>query len=525
LSHIGQTIAEPVRAPEGGFLALMRYRNYALLWTGQLISQTGDRFHWVAISLWVYAQTGSALSVSYAIMALTVGPALVGLFAGAFVDRFDKRRILIYSDIVRAVLVLAIPSLMRFGLVWVYADLFLISIASAFFRPAMFAAIPQSLPRSRLLQANAFFASMDTSTEVFGPILAGLIIVHRGYSAALYIDALSYVLSALLVRGLRLGTNAPSSESLANRSAPKTLEAIREGFRYIRNDGVQVALLAFLLASYWVAGLNSLRTALAKGVLSISDGQFGWLQSFEGIGFVVASLLLGWYGGRIFKGQAIVLSYALWALAAAAIGLSTNYVMLLGATFWVGFSNMIVFVGVTTIIMERTPSDKIGRVVTTRQVFVALIRVVALVGFGWIADSFGIREAIVLMAGISLAGTVGAAIRYPALWRYSLGRLRPLVDKSEANGPILAENGATGIVKRFLEGQTSPEFVVSEQKSLSFVTSIITIAGLLLLFATLPLEALGLVVAIAGAVVAAVVVRFAGRRFRPSSGDPEILGS
>jgi DHA3 family macrolide efflux protein-like MFS transporter len=91
----------------------MRYRNYALLWTGQLISQTGDRFHWVAISLWVYAQTGSALSVSYAITALMVGPALVGLVAGAFVDRFDKRKILISADLGRAILVFAIPNLMK----------------------------------------------------------------------------------------------------------------------------------------------------------------------------------------------------------------------------------------------------------------------------------------------------------------------------------------------------------------------------------------------------------------------------
>ena len=87
-------LTDPTEKDQSGIRALFRHRNYAVLWLGQLVSQTGDRFHWVAISLWVYASTGSALSVSYAITALLVGPAVVGVFAGAIVDRLDRRKIL-----------------------------------------------------------------------------------------------------------------------------------------------------------------------------------------------------------------------------------------------------------------------------------------------------------------------------------------------------------------------------------------------------------------------------------------------
>ncbi len=524
MSHVSQAATEPVREAEGGFLALMRYRNYALLWTGQLVSLAGDRFHWIAISLWVYAQTGSALSVSYAMMALMVGPAVVGVFAGALVDRLDRRKILIYGDLVRAVLVFAIPDLMDRGIVWVYVDLFLVSAASAFFRPAMLAAIPQSVPKDRLLQANAFFASMDTSTEIFGPALAGLVIAGVGYAAAIYVDAFSYVISAIFVSALRLGRAEPADGTEDRGQASGVLKSIREGLRYIRDDRIQVSLLAHLLGGFWVAGLTSLQTPMAKGVLAISDQQFGWFQSIWGIGFVSASLLLGWYGGRIPKGLTIVFAYLLWALAAGMMGLSANYGMLVVTGFWVGFANILVFVNAATVMMEYTPPDRIGRVVTTRQVLVALMRVTALLGFGWLADAFSVRAAILAMASISFIGTLGAAIRFPTLRRYRVEDA-PTATKARAGiGEAVAATMSPGIVTRFLDTHTDPQFIISEQRWLNAASLLIVGMGWLVLLTILPVKALGIGAATAGTIAVATLARSIGRRLRAPSGGHERSG-
>ena len=503
----------------GGFLALMRHRNYGLLWSGQLISQVGDRFHWVAISLWVYAQTGSALSVSYAITALLVAPALVGFYAGTVVDRLDRRRILIAADLVRAGLVAAIPWLMQQGIAWVYLDLLLISSASAFFRPAMFAAIPQSVPKPRLLQANAFFASMDSSTEVFGPALAGLVVAKYGYASAMYIDAVSYLVSTLFVSGLSLPRPEPSASDAQAAARPGTLQSIREGLRYIRGDRVQVALLGFLVAGFWVAGLNSLQTPLAKGVLGITDDQFGWFQSIWGVGFIGASLLLGWYGARFPKGHAIVFAYLLWAVAAGVMGLSPNYGVLVVTGFWVGFANMLLFVNVSTIMMEHTPPDKIGRVITTRQVVVALMRVIALLGFGWLADAIGVRPAILMMAGVSFVGTLVAVMRFPELWRYR----SPLAPSPEEGVVVRRPAGAgpLGPVIRYLETHTDSEFVVAEQQWLNAASLLIIGVGWLALLVTMPAEAVGIAVAIAGA----FLVRVAAGRLKPVLEERERRGA
>jgi MFS family permease len=479
------TATQPAAESQGGFLALMRHRNYALLWTGQLISHLGDRFHWVAISLWVYAQTGSALSVSYAIVALMVAPALVGLFAGAVADRYDRRRIMIVTDLLRAVLVAAIPALMPRGLPWVYGALFLMSAASAFFRPAMWAAVPQAVPRDRLLQANAYFASLESAVEVAGPALAGLLIMRFSYAAAMYVDAVSYLVSAVFVAGLRLAPVAGHRSGMAVEGPKGILASIREGLRYVRGDRIQVALLAFLFLGQWVVGLSSLQTPLAKGEVGISDHQFGWFQSVWGAGFVAASVTAAWLGGRVPKGQAIVLGYLLWALAVATMAFSVNLGMLVVTGFWVGFANILVFVNVSTILMEHTPSDKLGRAITVRQIGVAVVRASALLGFGWLADLFGVRETILAMAGLALAGTIVATLRFPALWRYSSAsnRLAPR-SYDRPHFPLLqqlVEPSISGVVLRLAGAHIDQEFAHNEQRWLNAACLTIVAFGWLVL--------------------------------------------
>lgn len=498
----------------------MRHRNYALLWTGQLISNVGDRFHFVAISLWVYAKTGSALPVTYAMIALLAGSAVVGPFAGALVDRLDRRKILIYGDLARAALVFALPDLMEWGLAWVYLALFLVSIATAFFRPAMFAAIPHSVPKDRLLQANALFASMSQSTEVFGPPLAGLTIAWRDYPAAIYLNALSFLVSAIFVSALRLPEPVPTTSGPNVGSVQRTFESIRTGLRYVRGDTVQVALLALVLGGFWVIGMNSLQTPLAKGVIGATDRQFGWFQGIWGTGFVVGSLLLGWFGTSLPRGRTIIFGYLLWAIATGAMGLSVNYGMLVITGFWVGFANMLVFVNVATLMMEYTPSNTIGRAITTRQVLVAVVSVISMLAFGWLADSSGIRAAVVTMASVSFVGALAATVRFPVLWRYGVQS----VPTEQSAGAISRETTLgrfPGGVARFLEAHIAPDLPRPGQQTLNAAVLLIVGFGWLALVVTLPLQALGLLAVVGGTLVIARVAHSIGRRLRAQLGRHE----
>jgi MFS family permease len=386
----------------------MRNRNYALLWSGQLVSEMGNRFHWIAVSLWVYSLTNSAAAISLAISSMFVGGLLVSLWAGVLVDRFDRRRILIVADLVRAVLVLAIPSLIQVNIWLVYLDLALISVATAFFRPASFAVIPATVPRSSLLTANSLFSAMDTGTEMVGPFLAGLLAEAVGYAPLLYLDAGTYAFSALCVG---LMTVTPVSQTGLTGLKHRSLwEGVTEGLRYIRRDSLQWGLFILIVPATLVgSGLNALQTPLAKGVIGLTDAQFGTFNSVWGVGFLVASILLGWYGAILGRGTLIFVGYFLGFAATALMALSANFQHLLITAFAVGFSNTMYYVGLGTILMEHTPSAFRGRVISTRQLAIALVRVAAPLAFGTLAERVGVRDAILAMAITGAVGT-GAVI-------------------------------------------------------------------------------------------------------------------
>ena len=440
-----------------GFAGLMRNRNYALLWSGQLVSEMGNRFHWIAVSLWIFSLTRSVAAVSLAISSMFVGGLLVGLWAGVFVDRLNRKAILILSDLIRGILVALIPILIDMNLWFVYLDLALVSVATAFFRPAIFAVMPQVVQRRDLLPANSFFTAMDTGTEVLGPVVAGFLAQSYGYAPLLYIDALTYIFSALCILFMSVGSGLRERVNFHVRTV---WNGVVDGLRYIRRDELQRALFVLIFPATLVgAGLNALQTPLAKGEIGITDAEFGTFQSIWGMGFVVASLLLGWYGGQFRKSRIILGGYYLGFVATALMGVSGGLNTLLLTAFVIGFSNTLYYVGLGTVLMEYTPADLVGRVVSTRQVALASARVISPLVFGAIAGVTGIRPSIILMAALGAIGTTGAILMYPSVrqfdreWRAVRGRtssfLKSITEPLDADfeeGPQRLMNGVAILV-------------------------------------------------------------------------------
>ncbi|MDR7476009.1 MAG: MFS transporter, partial [Armatimonadota bacterium] len=434
-------------------------RNYALLWWGQLVSEVGNRFHWVAVSLWVYSVTGSAGSVSLAVASMFVGSLLVGPWAGVLVDRWDRRKILVVSDLARGVLVALIPPLMGISIWLVYADLVLISVATAFFRPAMFAVVPTVVGRKDLLAANSFFAAMETGTEIFGPALAGVLALAQGYSFLVYLDAGSYFVSALCMMGLRFPLD--QSQPATMPGAPLTAEVLK-GLRYIRDERLQWQLFLLIFPSVLVgAGLNALQTPLAKGEVGINDAQFGTFQSVWGVGFLVASLLLGWFGHGIPRSLLIVGGFLLGSIVAAGMGLSRSFETLLLSAFAVGFANTLNYVGVATVLMQVTPKHILGRVISLRQTALSAIRVLAPLFFGLLADLIGVRESILLMALVGTAGTAVVAFGMRYMWDMDLR--------------VFGSSWSATWVR--LVGSYSPEFDRVDQVRLNVLTVFLLVLG------------------------------------------------
>ncbi|NJN54115.1 MAG: MFS transporter [Anaerolineae bacterium] len=233
-------------------------RNFRLLWLGQAISTFGDKFSEIAIPILVYSITGSALQLGLAFLTQTVAALLFGLFAGVMADRWNRQHTMIWSDVIRAILVFAllvVPLLsasITTQLLILYGLSFAIAAVKQFFLPAKIATIPDTVHESQLMAANSLDQSTMTLVGFLGFAAAGLMVERLGAQTAFMIDGLTFFVSALCIVLMRLPLAETSGEA---SSKPAVLSGIRAGFVHvwsvpILRGTVLISLVAPLALGY-----------------------------------------------------------------------------------------------------------------------------------------------------------------------------------------------------------------------------------------------------------------------------------
>ncbi len=177
--------------------SVFRHRNFTLMWTGQLVETIGCALTSLAASILVYRITnGSAWSVGLMLMATAAPSLLVGLVAGVFVDRYDRRKIMITADLIRAGLVCLIPLLVPQGIAWLYVIVILTCTVGQFFDPAWESLLPEVAPDEELAAANSLMAVSSFGSTAIGFAASGLIAAKYPIEYAFYLNAVSYLFSA-----------------------------------------------------------------------------------------------------------------------------------------------------------------------------------------------------------------------------------------------------------------------------------------------------------------------------------------
>src|SRR5512143_1196559 len=223
--------------------AVLRRRNFALMWTGQLVSTVGSALTSLAASIYVYRATdGSALSVGLMLMATAAPSLLVGLVAGVFVDRYDRQRIMIIADLIRAVLVVAIPFLVPHGIGWLYGIVMLTSAIGQFFDPAYESVVPEVAPDEELAAANSLIAVSSFGSTAIGFALSGLIASRFPIEYAFYLDGISFLFSAACVLLLRIR----KLDVTGTTSVAVVINNLKSGLNYLFKSPVLRSV--FLLA-------------------------------------------------------------------------------------------------------------------------------------------------------------------------------------------------------------------------------------------------------------------------------------
>jgi DHA3 family macrolide efflux protein-like MFS transporter len=268
-----------------------------LLWSGRLISQLGDRTYGIALAWWVLQKTGSASAMGL-VMALSLLPEIVvGLFAGPFIDRWDRRTILVVTDLLRGLAVLGVTALQASGALTVggvAVAAVSISLASAFFNPASQAIIPQVVPESGLSRANSLHQMTNGLTMVAGPLLGAVAVGALGFTWAFAGNALSFFASGLLESGL----SPPGPR--AGAGSASLLEELREGLVFLWTRKPLLAVIAVIGVAhfFWGSFMVGL-PLLAKELTGDGVRNLGMLQTAIGVGLVVGAAAAGVGTGQV----------------------------------------------------------------------------------------------------------------------------------------------------------------------------------------------------------------------------------
>jgi len=263
-------------------------------WVGQTISNLGSSFTLFALPLLVFKLTGSPLNLGL-ITAFEFLPYLFfGLILGAWVDRVDRRRMMIATDVARAVVIASIVVLAGLDMLavwWIYAVGFINSTLKICFDAGEFAAIPSLVGSDDLIKANGLIQASYSAALFFGPLMAGALLAVAPIQTVLLFDALSFLASALMLALVRSSFNTTGG-------GEETLTSLRqdvvEGLRYVlshpilRNISIMMALINFLAAT-----TQTQLVLFAKERFGASDAQVGFLYSAGALGIVVLSLAAG----------------------------------------------------------------------------------------------------------------------------------------------------------------------------------------------------------------------------------------
>ena len=405
-----------VEGRAGSGWELLATRNLGLLFSGQTISQIGDSMNKVALLWFVYALTGSAFKMTVIGLLQTIPPLVFGPLIGVYLDRVKKKPVMIWVDLIRTGLVILIPLLYATGsltLERLYVLVFATSIVSTVFGPALASAVPLLVPRAQLTAANALIQGTANIGLLIGPAICGVGIAMVGAHNVLYLDAATFLVSAICLMPIRLHeTLQPRERQVGGITI---IQDLLVGFRFVFVQHRPVLLLMFTatLYSLGASAFVFLLPVFATQLLDASSVELGWLWSSLGIGMLAASAWLTRIKQGDFQNRLRLISAALavGAVAVCVLGVLEAPVMAALLIVVFGGSTAVFTPIVWAMLQELTPEHLLGRVFTTFSTGAMASAMAGMATFGWIADTAGPAASLVGIGLLLLStATVAAAI-------------------------------------------------------------------------------------------------------------------
>lgn len=355
-------------------------RNFAVLWAGQALSTLGDTVFSTTLVVWIAAQLArnqpwAPLAVSGVVLAAAIPALVIGAVAGVFVDRMEKRRLMLAMDSMRALIVgalilvtgaipLSLAPSGRLPLSWIlgaiYAVVFLVNVADQFFSSALLVFISDLVPEEEQAKAMGLRQAAVSFASIVGPALAAPLFIAFGAQWALLIDALSFVVSFMTIAAVR---SPRAATHIVSAERANFAREWREGLRFFVHNRVLMTLLgAMSVAVTGAIALETLNVFFTTDTLHAPISLYGFLGAAFGIGAIAGATLAGLFAERVGVGRTFWLCLLLAGVVVVVLSRVATFGLALPLFALIGLLITGVNVAVGPLLLRATPRELLGRV-------------------------------------------------------------------------------------------------------------------------------------------------------------------
>jgi len=412
------------------FREVLKNRNFFLLWTGQIISQLGDRLGQMALIAFVYQRSpGSTLQIAK-ILSFTIIPVfIIGPLAGVYVDRWDRRRTMYVCDFMRSLLVLMIPLFLFYSknLAPIYLIIFIAFSIGRFFVPAKLSIIPDLVDNQSLLVANTLINTSGMIAAVLGFGISGVLVEKFGADRGFYLNALTFLVSGSFIFLISKKFVARMSFEELGKDIVEVIRKsvfteIKEGVLYfIRKKDIRFT--AGIIFALWSAlgAVYVVVIVFVQKALHSATKDLGLLVMFLGIGLFLGSLIYGKFGQRISHYKVIfmclVASGIMLVIFALGIYYYPNFIVAAFLALCLGLIIAPIMIASNTIIHKVSDNEMLGKIFSSLEIVMHLGFLTFMFISSILAEKFSHVLILVVVGGLlSVLGLVSLVFNRKVAW-------------------------------------------------------------------------------------------------------------
>lgn len=380
------------------------WKNPLLLVFGIGVSNIGNWIYFVAINLLVLKLTGSAAAIAGLFIIRPLAILVTNTWAGTVIDRINKRKLMIYIDLIRGVLIGAIPFFT--SMVPIYIIMFLTNVAGAFFAPTSETYIAKLVPPEKRKRFNSIFSFTTSGAMLLGPSVSGILIMYGSLDTSIYINSVTFFLCAIAIFLLPDVDKEHTDGQVRERI---TMRMIMNDWKSVYEFGKTAAgfMLVFLIFQFITLisfALDSQEVTFIQQVVGLSEKNYGLLVSLTGAGYVAGSFTVSALANRLSVRMLIGMGSFLSVTGYLLLYISSSATVSLAVIGFiiVGFFSPFSFTGYTTFFQNNVPLGLMGRFSSAFGFFQAIFQIILTLLLGYLAEIIELQIVTIAFSGIGI---------------------------------------------------------------------------------------------------------------------------